>query len=87
MKECDVYLQNKTKFIREPTMPRDLAARTQCCIVWMSHPSSKSDVGTGEGKQDAVYGLLGRQQTNSHHITWRDAHDERVQGDIQICAA
>ena len=68
MKECAAYLQYKKKPKEDPAIPRDLAARKQHCIEWMSCSSpvaspcqsdDKSKVCFGEDEQDAVQGLLG----------------------------
>jgi hypothetical protein len=68
MKKCGAYLQYKKKSKWDHAMPKDLAAKQQHCIEWMSGPSpmaspyqsdDENDVGINEGEQDAVHGLLG----------------------------
>jgi hypothetical protein len=89
MKECAAYLQYKKKSKGDPAMPKDLAARKQCCIKWMSCTSpvaspcqsdDKREVGIGEGKQDAVQELLGMAAFQSD-----DRYDECYWGDNQVC--
>ncbi len=69
--ECGAYLQYK-KQKKDHAMPKDLAARRERCVEWMSRPSpilspqqsddEESASCIGEGEHNAVQGCLGCQQ-------------------------